>query len=183
MAGLRAALTSADSQLIADRTLDGAAGSANQVRDSASAYSSSGDSSHLATLQDHLDVVLASVGIGAFFDPKVVDAMRDSLTRYRRAGREFVSNLDASATSLRGLANKVAASLANLDEQIAAEVAKVAAEVATKVTPLDTRVSELSDRIAAETTRVTTLIENQAKASEDARKECPPEWWDFERGS
>jgi uncharacterized protein YoxC len=179
ISAIRAALAAVDPQLLADATLDRIAPEANQIRDSAAAFSDGHDGAHLATMESNVASILNELGLGAFFSPGVVDALRDSLTRYRRAGRQFVEELESDVTTTRNQAKAVAARLASLDGQITEETAKVGTEVTAKIAPIDARVSDLAANVAAEATRVTTLIANQTKAFEDATAEEQRQFLEF----
>lgn len=167
----RAAISAADPQLVADATLDRIVPEANQIRDSAAAFTEGHDPAHLSAMDSNASTLLDELGLGAFLNPEVVDALRDNLTRYRRAGRQLVEDLESDVATARDQAATVTARLAALDATIAEEVSKVGAEVVAKIAPVDARVSELAEKLAVETARVSTLLTNQTKSFEDATAE------------
>jgi hypothetical protein len=168
VSAIRAALISASPQLVAQRTLDPVVNSAVQVRDSASAFSTTADPAHLVTLHDHLDVILAAMGMGAFFSPDVVDAMRDNLTRYRRAGRVLIAGAEADVERLEQKATKTNEALDALGVRIGEEVERVGADVVSRIAPFESRVNEVSTKLAAEGAKIDALVDSSSKNFQDS---------------
>jgi hypothetical protein len=171
VSAVRAALGAIDQQLIPEDLISEISDSASQIRDSSRAFASSGDATHLAPLQTHLDIVLRELTLGAFARPEVVDSLRDSLVRYRQAAGQLVRNLETEVDAASAKAAAADATLAALDERISQAAEIAGSEILAKLAPLETRTAELSDRIVAEGTKVDSLIATSTKEFDDARTE------------